>query len=307
MTIVRPFTDQGNYVAIHNAVFDVIMPTLPANAWKVLCYVIRETKGRQEDSKGLPYSQIKRGTGIKSDATISTALHTLIDGHYIVASTAEKWETVCYQLNTALEIEVSASKIEATVIASKIEVASKNEATSLQKMKRAPLQKLKTLTNRLTNTQTGGRGNAPATAAASRVGGSRKVATEVPEPFPLTDELRAFAAQTVPDVDVDEMTSHFVDHHRSVHTLSDDWPAKWRLWVRRERKFQIERGPQRRATAPAHADARQHRLSKGQLAWMVEQQRSTDDRGLLDLIRMVRQQNSMTDDQLRRLRAAGME
>jgi hypothetical protein len=41
---IKPFADQGNFTAIHNYVFDVIMPSLPPNAWKVLCFVIRKTQ-----------------------------------------------------------------------------------------------------------------------------------------------------------------------------------------------------------------------------------------------------------------------
>ena len=79
---VRPFEPQKKgYTIIDNVVFDYILPELTANGWKVLCFIIRKTKGWQKEWDGLSYSQIMKGTGIKSSATISKVLTELMGDH----------------------------------------------------------------------------------------------------------------------------------------------------------------------------------------------------------------------------------
>jgi hypothetical protein len=90
---VRPF-DAGNWFPVHNAIFDVIMPSLSPNGWKVLCVAIRQTWGwRDPDSNDprvrkkwdhIPYSQFLEKTGIGSRATLSRALDECIDRGYLI-------------------------------------------------------------------------------------------------------------------------------------------------------------------------------------------------------------------------------
>jgi phage replication O-like protein O len=122
---VHPFAEQGKFTAVHNSVFDVIMPSLPPNAFKVLCFVIRKTVGWQKESDQLAYSQIAKGTGIKSPATLSTAIEVLVSRKYILSTSDSKWEATSYRLNTDLEIEVTPTT-ENEVDNS----ATKNEATT---------------------------------------------------------------------------------------------------------------------------------------------------------------------------------
>jgi phage replication O-like protein O len=132
--LIKPFADQGNFTAIHNYVFDVIMPSLPPNAWKVLCFVIRKTHGWQKRSDHLSYSQIVEGTGIKSPATISAALKELVSRKFVLTTSSDKWEATSYSLNTTLKIEAT----------SKNEVGastSKNEAVSTTEIEVAPTSK----------------------------------------------------------------------------------------------------------------------------------------------------------------------
>lgn len=137
---IQPFADTGdNYTAMTNYMLDVIMPALPANAWKVLCFIYRKTRGWNKESDRLSYTQIAAGTGIKSSATISEALKLLETKHYIIKTTGDQWDTVTYQLNSALKIEANtatespALKNEATSEI-KAKPALKNEAVSLQKL-----------------------------------------------------------------------------------------------------------------------------------------------------------------------------
>lgn len=53
-----------------------------------------------------------------------------------------------------------------------------------------------------------------------------------PERFAITAELREWAAQHTPGVDVDAETAKFRDH--TFRTAISDWTGAWRNWLRRE-------------------------------------------------------------------------
>ncbi len=90
---VRPFDTHG-FTAVNNAVFDVIMPTLSPNAFKVLCVAIRQTLGwRDPDSVNprdrkewdhIPYSQFMEKTGIASRETLKRALDECMERDYLL-------------------------------------------------------------------------------------------------------------------------------------------------------------------------------------------------------------------------------
>ncbi len=111
---VKPFTDQGHYTEVHNLAFDYIMPRVSGSAWKVLCFIIRQTRGWGKKSEFLPYEAIKTGTGIKTDATVSKALQELMHeanwgSPIILKQDAEtrgvsQREPTRYALNRAFEI-----------------------------------------------------------------------------------------------------------------------------------------------------------------------------------------------------------
>ena len=93
MATIRPF-DAGGWFPIHNYVFDMIMPNLSPNGWKILCVAIRQTWGwrAEGDPSGLvrrewdriSYSQFRKKAGIASDATVRRALQECIQTGYIV-------------------------------------------------------------------------------------------------------------------------------------------------------------------------------------------------------------------------------
>lgn len=72
-----------------------------------------------------------------------------------------------------------------------------------------------------------------------------------PEDFTVTDEMRLWAAENAPDVDVDEQTAIFRDHWISKGELRLDWVATWRNWIRNAKRFNQPRGTGRpRPPAP---------------------------------------------------------
>lgn len=60
--------------------------------------------------------------------------------------------------------------------------------------------------------------------------------TKIPDPFMLTADMRQWAAETAPAVDVRSETENFVDYWRGEAKTKADWPATWRNWMRRAQK-----------------------------------------------------------------------
>jgi hypothetical protein len=80
----------------------------------------------------------------------------------------------------------------------------------------------------------------------------RKRGTRLPEPFIVTREMRDWAAQEVPTVDVDTTTRKFVDYWRAKSgrdATKQDWAATWRNWLRTdaERRTQPRQDKDERA------------------------------------------------------------
>lgn len=63
-----------------------------------------------------------------------------------------------------------------------------------------------------------------------------KRASQVPDGFDLTDEMRQFARQNGVADPAAEFAA-FCDYHRSKGSTFKDWLAAWRTWVRNARKF----------------------------------------------------------------------
>ncbi len=113
---IRPFDTPGTY--FHNYTLDVIMPSSPPNAWKVLCVAIRQTWGwvdkdsptgrKQEDQ--LSHSQFMEKTGIGSKATVHKAIHYCLDKGYLGRRKVGEDKRsglplYAYYLNTDYEVE----------------------------------------------------------------------------------------------------------------------------------------------------------------------------------------------------------
>lgn len=106
---IFPFADPGRkYTMMDNYLFDYIMPLVKPNAWKILCLIIRKTRGWHKTSDQISFSQIKAGTGISSDETVNNALKQLIGQGYILADKGGQWDATVYAINT----NFSTTKIE---------------------------------------------------------------------------------------------------------------------------------------------------------------------------------------------------
>jgi hypothetical protein len=117
---IRPFGAPG-HTQFDNNILDYIMPRISASAWKILCFVIRKTwgwedkdspTGRKERDE-IAYSQMREGTGIRSDTTISRALDELVDhehperGYLLREPAADHKQGWVYRLNIGLELTIT--------------------------------------------------------------------------------------------------------------------------------------------------------------------------------------------------------
>lgn len=105
--IVKPF-DRPDHTQVSNAVFDLIMPTLSGNAWKVLCVAIRQTWGWVDDSTAsgrkeadyISYSQFQEKAGIPGRSTVSRAIAECVDAGYLIKHDATGVRgVIAYSLN----------------------------------------------------------------------------------------------------------------------------------------------------------------------------------------------------------------
>jgi hypothetical protein len=114
------------------------MPTLKPNAWKLLCFILRKTNGWNKTEAQLSYNQLRAGTGIQSDATLSATIKELADAHYILV-TPIQWQSSMYELNYQYIVtdtnqpgakEEQAQTTAKTVATTEIEDATEIEGTS---------------------------------------------------------------------------------------------------------------------------------------------------------------------------------
>lgn len=74
----RAFTKQSSHFVITSVFMTKVFPYLSPNAKAVLIFIMFKTQGFNKEQDKIPYSQIRKGTGIASNATISKALHELM-------------------------------------------------------------------------------------------------------------------------------------------------------------------------------------------------------------------------------------
>lgn len=81
---------------------------------------------------------------------------------------------------------------------------------------------------------------------------AKRRATRIPDDFTVTPEMRQWAAEHTPGVDIDHETAKFRDHaHANGRTLKD-WTAGWRNWMRNAAKWQPGQRPPLRAVSGGH-------------------------------------------------------
>ena len=61
--------------------------------------------------------------------------------------------------------------------------------------------------------------------------------TTWPEVFPITDQMRQYAAHKKHYPDLDDLTEAFLIHHRKKGSVFVDWYAAWQQWFRNDIKF----------------------------------------------------------------------
>jgi hypothetical protein len=141
MSTIRPFDPRVNYTRFHNYLLDHIMPDLKPNSWKLLCFIVRKTTGWHKDAEQLSYSQLRDGTGIKSDPTLSAAIKDLADSGYIFVQ-KDDWEANTYTLNTTIEITVDSDTTIETIVEPTIEITVESTIETID-TKRKDLKKQK--------------------------------------------------------------------------------------------------------------------------------------------------------------------
>lgn len=130
MTTIKPFTRQDGYTIFDNTILDYIMPSVSGNAWKVLCLIIRKTRGWQKESDEISFSQIRDGSGIKTNHTVARAVDELEQAGYIIVTRgAGDWDTNTYALNLDYELDTSPPSAK-----NALDASAKNALDPVQKM-----------------------------------------------------------------------------------------------------------------------------------------------------------------------------
>jgi hypothetical protein len=65
--------------------------------------------------------------------------------------------------------------------------------------------------------------------------------TRLPAAFNLTQAMRDFALDHMPEDNIPSEFGHFCDHHQSKGSIFVDWQAAWRTWCRNAAKFASRR------------------------------------------------------------------
>lgn len=93
-------------------------------------------------------------------------------------------------------------------------------------------------------------------------------AKRCPDSFVLTDELRAWASENTPAVDVSVATATFKDH--TFKAAITDWLGAWRNWMRRDQKYFDERNPAKGRVTPNKQEALEQRNRQVANDWANE-------------------------------------
>ena len=57
--------------------------------------------------------------------------------------------------------------------------------------------------------------------------------TKLPDDFAITPDLRSWAVEKAPNVDIDREHENFCDYWRAHGKMMADWKATWRMWMRK--------------------------------------------------------------------------
>ena len=99
----------NRFTLLDNYFWDHFMPTVPANAWRIFCYLYRQTAGWKREETALTLAQIQNGAGCKSPKTARKMIELLQKRGVIIVKPGER-----YALNTNFEVKVTAKNTSST-------------------------------------------------------------------------------------------------------------------------------------------------------------------------------------------------
>ena len=92
----------NRFTLLDNYFWDHFMPTVPANAWRIFCYLYRQTAGWKREETALTLAQIQNGAGCKSPKTARKMIELLQKRGVIIVKPGER-----YALNTNFEVKIT--------------------------------------------------------------------------------------------------------------------------------------------------------------------------------------------------------
>lgn len=113
MTTITPYAEGNGYTQIDNALIDYVMPNIDANDWRVLCFIIRKTRGWHKESDRISLSQLEKGTGA-SRPTVAKSIKRLEEGGHILVDRKTRTNNMSlnpdFVIDTAKELNNLTSK-----------------------------------------------------------------------------------------------------------------------------------------------------------------------------------------------------
>ena len=106
---IKPFQRMNRFTLLDNYFWDHFMPTVPANAWRIFCYLYRQTAGWKREETALTLAQIQNGAGCKSPKTARKMIELLQKRGVIIVKPGER-----YALNTNFEVKIKVKNTSST-------------------------------------------------------------------------------------------------------------------------------------------------------------------------------------------------
>ncbi|MGB0388101.1 MAG: hypothetical protein ACPGWR_25065 [Ardenticatenaceae bacterium] len=129
---IKPFQRVNRFTWLDNYFWDHFMPSVPPSAWRIFCYLYRQTVGWDKGETALTPAQIQSGCGCRSPKTVKKMIKLLQKRGVIIAKPGNR-----YALNTNFEFE---AKITAKNTAKKpqsVKNTAKNTAKKPESIKNA--------------------------------------------------------------------------------------------------------------------------------------------------------------------------
>ena len=99
---IKPFQRVNRFTLLDNYFWDHFMPSVPANAWRIFCYLYRQTAGWGKEETALTLAQIQSGAGCRSPKTAKKMIQLLQKRGVIIVKFGNR-----YALNTNFEVKIT--------------------------------------------------------------------------------------------------------------------------------------------------------------------------------------------------------